>query len=284
MLIPYYANTITKPMNRSWMLAPIIAWTAACAIRGQTTGPFPTAPAAVIERMRVLVVAPVSVAADVTIPDSILRHIESALVTQLRDAGVSVIPPSDYEWLWEEVYRASDPIFDPFTGQRNEEAYGRAWGRFYSMAASRFGARAVLFPELWEVEAEVTDGSARWDGTSQSMTSTGTKILAILDALVPNDDGQPDYDILPSGFVEALSLSIVVEDSSGTALYSQRSGIESLRTRITSDRLEESELFQDGDRLERAITRALAPLLEEFRREAQNDISEDGAPIATLNR
>lgn len=265
--------------NARLMVTSMMAFVQGCATSGTQSDPFTVEPADLATQIAVVAVAPVAMSAGVTVPDSTRAHIDSLVIGQFRGGGITVVDPAAYEALWAEVYESADPIFDSHTGERDEAAYQAAWADFYGKLATRYGATVVLFPEIWEVVADVVSGYATWDGASQNMASTGTHILAVLDAIFPSDNG--GADILPYGYVEALSLNVVLEDATGAPLYTHRAGIESLRKRISSDRLAPSDVLQNWERLDDAVRRALGPVLDAYRNSA---LRSDDKTIAMPNR
>jgi len=100
------------------------------------------------------------------------------------------------------------------------------------------------------VNAQLKGPVARWDGTSQ-------RILGLRDRLALGS---------LQGSIPGLSLLLVITARNGAPLYTQRAGIELLAGFGLNDggfhRLPETELWRDPERLQRAVERALAPLLE----------------------
>ena len=98
---------------------------------------------------------------------------------------------------------------------------------------------ALLYPEIWEVEAPFSVGVATWGGISQSIIGGG------------------GY----SGDVLAASLFVAIQDTLGNELYTREAGIQVLESLFRGElnRLAPEQLFSDSTWIPSAVTRALGP-------------------------
>ena len=176
---------------------------------------------------------------DLEVPDSVVTEFESLLRGELEQAGFHVIPSLVYEELWIRVVQDVGGIFDPYTGRRDDERFQRAVDRLREELKENFEPDVLLRPELWVVDAPFHDAVARWDGTSQDISTSRFRF------------GQ-------DGFVLALTFGIVVEDLEGIELYVNGGGIEVLET--LESVVPTEALFADRERIRNAVLTALEPL------------------------
>ena len=140
-------------------------------------------------------------------------------------------------------------------------AYGFAGKVLFIDLTDLFDADAVLYPEIWVVEAPFADGVASWDGTSESMVGFGLRFLDVLSAIFWADEAEG----LPRGTVNALSLVVFAEDMNGREVFSNAGGIQVLeKVGLNADDLksvESEKLLRDWPRNSKAVEIALAPLI-----------------------
>ncbi len=190
-----------------------------------------------IERM---VLAPVVVETDVEVPESVLVMVDSLIADRLSALGFSVIPSLVYEELWTRIVEESGGFFDPYTGERHEQRFQTAVEQLIQELHDRFDPDALVYPEIWAVEAQNLYGMARWDGTSQS--------------------AHPRMGAI----VMALSLIVTIEDIDGNELYVNGGGI-ALVERYNSELHQAvpaapEQIFEDSERVVNAVDVALEPL------------------------
>jgi hypothetical protein len=189
-----------------------------------------------IERM---VLAPVAVEAAVEVPESVLMMVDSVIADRLSILGFSVIPSVVYEELWTRIVEESGGFFDPYTGERHEQRFQTAVMQLKQELRDRFDPDALVYPEIWLVEAENAYGTAMWDGASQSAARMGALVMA-------------------------LSLIVTIEDIDGNELYVNGGGI-ALAERYSSELSQTvpaapGQIFEDPERVVNAVDVALEPL------------------------
>jgi hypothetical protein len=189
-----------------------------------------------IERM---VLGPVVVEAGVEVPESVLVMFDSLIADRLGALGFSVIPSFVYGELWTRIVQESGGLFDPYTGERHERRFRDAVEQLKQELLARYEPDALVYPEIWAVQAENPYGLARWDGASQG--------ASMMDASVT-----------------ALSLIITIQDLDGNELFVNGGGIalaeqyipELFRTVPATA----AQVFEDLERVVQAVDLALGPL------------------------
>jgi erythromycin esterase len=242
----------------NWVAILPILVAGACRPPPPVIEPFVVPQAEFYDSVETIVVTPVSLPEGVTAPDYVLTWFDELIEESLRGAGFTVIPAKTYVDIWTRINEDAGGFFNPFTGQRDEYRYESGVDELFAELKERFSPDAVLYPEMWIVEAPTAGGFARWDGVSQKVgTSAESAVLA-------------------------LSLGIVVQDMDATELYSNVWGLEVLELyeRYVGDFMPvaNEDLFADRERGTTAVLKALGPLI---RREARHaaDISPAGRPL-----
>lgn len=223
--------------------------------------PFSVDPAA-IGRETVIVLAPVTSAGDIEIPDSLFPALEDILSDSLFAAGLNVIPSAAFSGIWETIMDDLGGIYDPRTGDVVPDKQATARQRLADELTHQFRAGSILYPEIILVDAEFQDGVARWDGASQAVAGFWARFADILHAVADGLSGEDHGSSLPRGFVAALSLQVILEDLDGIEMYTNWGGLEVVADDETGEPLPAAELFQDLERLHRAVGISLRPLLE----------------------
>jgi len=190
-----------------------------------------------------IALVPLSVPSDIENPEPVVAGLDYTTEHFLRSVGADLVPASEYRKIWNRLTAEAGGFFDPFTGQRDEPKYQAGVRQLMKEMHRDFHPDAFLYPELWVVEAPVMSGTARWDGTSQEF---GPAVLGVEVAL-------------------ALTIAVVVEDSSGNELFANGRGLQLLeRFDADSDEIEmipRDELFQDAEMMSAAVFAVLSPLL-----------------------
>jgi hypothetical protein len=152
-------------------------------------------------RMQTVALAPVVLQTDVVVLESILERIDSLVAERLSAAGFDVVPSFVYEEIWMRLNEEAGGFFDPYTGERDDELFEAAVNQLKLELQEGFDPDALVYPEIWSVEAPVMYGTANWDGVRQ-----------------------PAYGL--RSVATALSLIVIVEDMEGTELYVNGGGLE----------------------------------------------------------
>jgi hypothetical protein len=239
-------------------LGPLIGNTDPAAAAKIAVGPVEvpdSAPALKIPREELLgqygkvALAPLAIA-------EISQHVEvqaryrQALEKSLGELGLTVTGGDSYAQLWEAERTAAGGFFDPFTGRRDEDRMRSSRIRVFAKLREQFGITAVVYPSVVLTSAAFKQGTAKWDGVSESITTT--KGLGKL--------FDPGTGFM--GELSALSLEIRIADGDDRTLFDESGGIQVIE-RYSGGRLSdvpESDLFADATRDSRAIEVALRPL------------------------
>ena len=182
------------------------------------------------------------------------RHVHDGLVA----ASFRVVAPAAVAAVLERELVASGGFVDPLTGTRDTGRFAAYQARTRNALGRELGCDAQLTASIVPIQAPFQAGVARWDGTSQRVSSAGRIVLSILGGM------------LESGWVGAFSLWLLAQDLAGEDLAFRSAGIETLvQLAVLEDKdlLPEDRWLADGAKLDGAIRSALGPggraLLEE---------------------
>jgi hypothetical protein len=211
-----------------------------------------------------LVLTPVSLPDELESFADHMAEFDSLIASYLTGAGFNLIPALEYSAIWEAVMDRADGLFDSITGERDEEKFEAARDNLFNKLTELYQPDALLYPEIWIVEAPFSDGTARWDGTSQALIGFGTRLVDALGAAFSQSESS-----LPEGTVGAVSLVVFIESMEGEELYMNSGGIQVLEKVGRDPRdirpVPDDDLLSDHDRNRRAVLTVLKPLLAELR-------------------
>jgi len=203
--------------------------------------PFVVSEQEFFDSVETIVVASATVMGEIPMADSILTYLETLIEGKLREAGLTVIPASEYYAIWQRISELTGGFYDPYSGEQDEEKYQIALDSMYAELADRFDFDAIMYPEVWEVVAPFEGGEATWGGV--------TRLIL----------GARGY----SGEVRAATLYLVVQDKAGNELYAHEAGIQLLeymqRGQLIS--IEPERLFEDTTWTVAAVLEALGPII-----------------------
>lgn len=206
-----------------------------------------------------VVVAPVVLQTDIAVPESILVQLDSLIQRKLTAAGLGVVPSFVYEEIWNRLNEEAGGFFDPYTGVRDDERFNAAVSALKQQLRDEFGPDAIVYPEIWPVNAPVSYGTAQWDGVKRSAPYLTS--------------------------VAALSLVVVVEDMDGTELFVNGGGLGV--TEVWSRTLGVVSMppewaFSEEGCLAEAVDVALSPLVKNRPVSEERDESTQRPPPAGL--
>ncbi len=237
--------------RRAWIMWVALAATVlggACAPPPPVDNPLIVPPVEFYDSVETIVATPVSLPEGVEAADYVLTWFDGLIESTLRDAGLTVVPARTYIEIWNRINQEAGGFFDSFTGERDEPRYEAGVNQLFDELKERFSPDAILYPEMWIVEAPTSRGYARWDGTTQRVGASAAS--AVL----------------------ALSLAIVVQDMDAAELYSNVWGLEVLElyNRYLEDfvPVPSEALFADQERNTTAVMEALDPLIDRQTRHA----------------
>jgi hypothetical protein len=174
--------------------------------------------------------------------------LEKKLIAELSAAKFRVADPDAVEALEKRVRTEVGGSIDPALGWRDAERF-----RVYSEHLARalkgeLGCDGQLFASVVSLRAGFVGGTARWDGTSQAISSGGRQALHLF------------AGVEERGWVAALSLWLEVLDLPGNAVAFRSAGIEtpvSLAVVEDQDLVPEDRWLMDEARLDQAIRSAI---------------------------
>jgi hypothetical protein len=175
------------------------------------------------------------------IPDSMVSTFDSIFIAELSTGGYTVVPSKESAAIWRRLVDSVQGFFDPITGDTVQAEFAAVHTGTLRELATRFGAVAWLRPTIEMVSAEWHRGKARWDGASEGVSPGGG-----------------------NGSVGALTLVVVVEDTSGRVVATGRGGVQVL-AKFKGSRFEAippDELLTDYERNLKAVQIALQPFLK----------------------
>jgi hypothetical protein len=204
----------------------------------------------------------------VVLPEELEGHeaaaveLDSLIASFLASSGYSLIPADEYTAVWDGILQQMGGIYDFHSGELDNDRFDLARERLFIDLTELYQADAVLYPEVWIVDAPFSEGVAKWDGTSEAMVGFGIRLLDALGAAFSQDAGSQ----LPVGTVRALSLVVFLEDMSGGEVFSNAGGIQVLEKVGSNpsdiEAVRDGELLVDLERTAEAVDIALAPLVE----------------------
>ena len=231
-------------MHRQALPTILVAATsiAACALPVVEDMPFVIPPDSLRSKVRTVVITPVTSPDELLIPGSAAAKLEVAIEEQLQQTGFAVVSSFEYIGIWQHIADEVGGFFDTYTGERDEALFELATNRLHSELCERFQVDALLYPELWEGKVPFYDGVANWDGASQAVFGA--------------------YGL--SGQVNALSLVVTIQDTSGTTLYSNGIGFATTEAWYKNSWLPlvMDGLLGDPRLISTAVTGVLAPIME----------------------
>lgn len=211
-----------------------------------------------------LVLTPVSLPSELDPYADHVEEFDSLIASFLEQADFDLIPAKEYSTLWEGVMEQVGGFFDPVTGERDEEKFTAARDSLFSLLTELYHPDALLYPEIWLVGAPFSEGTARWDGTSQALIGFGTRLIDALGTVFSGSESN-----LPEGNVDALSLVIFIENMEGEELYMESGGIQVMQKVGRDPRdvkaVPDDEILSDHERNRKAVVIALKPLLTALR-------------------
>jgi hypothetical protein len=172
-------------------------------------------------------------------------QLEELLRASLEGAGLAVVSSARTTEIAQRVAVREGGVFDAHTGQRDERKVEHVRRSALRALHDELGCDAALVPTVEVVVAPWVNGTASWDGASDSLGS-----------------GWGAH-----GRVGALSLWVSIDDVAGGEIYFGTGGIEvvsRLESGFWSDEFKHiatDELARDADRNRRAVHASLEPFL-----------------------
>jgi hypothetical protein len=248
-------------MLRPSQLLPVVLVVLGTACAGRIPyNPFLVPKDSIFGRTRTVALAPTSASFPLENAAPVYARLDSLIEAELRTAGFAVVPARESGAIWRRVVDSLGGLFDPVSGGADSAKTRVARRLAMDELRARFGADAWLHPCICLVMAEFRNGTATWDGMTESFQSTGGKILSAL------------AGVSKFGTTRAISVGVVVEDMRGTDMYFNRGGVQLLtrpQGRGFAD-VPRAALFNDPLLTEMGVRLALGP----FVRRGQPEVRE----------
>lgn len=239
-----------------WCTAFATTATVACTSPAPAYDPFVVPAETVFDAIEAIVATPLTLPGELRVSDSASHRIDSLIEAELTAAGIRVVSADEYAVVWDRILRQMGGFFDPVTGERDEVKFQATRRELLRELRGRFGTAVMLYSELQIVEAEVADGVAKWDGTSQLVIGGGSRIeRRFADTFEQDMFGSNLY-----GTIGAVSLVLAIDGTEGEELYRSFGGVEVLSTAAPASGDVAYELVADSARVEYAVGIVVKPL------------------------
>jgi len=165
--------------------------------------------------------------------------LDSLIQARLARSGFEIVPPDAVEPVWRRVADSVGGFYDPSTGKLIVEKWAAASG----VAARELGAWGIAHPRVVVIPVKYQGGKrVEYDGVTEGVTSARGE-----------------------GVVGALTLIVVVFDSSGVSVQCGRGGIQLLAKgsvwNVNVVPVKPEKVFTDTARDVAAVERAFGGLL-----------------------
>ncbi len=242
-----------------WALPVVVPAAVSCSVNSDQAT-YAATPDQQSVNINTIVLTPVSVPEGFEEYTAAMEEFDSLIAQSLERAGYTTVPAEEYAALWEDILDRTVGLFDSLTGERNEAVFDTARQELFTLLSELYHPDALLYPEIWIVDAPFSGGTAQWDGVSQELVGVGTRIVDALGALFSATESN-----LPTGDVEAVSLVVFIENMEGEEIFANSGGIQVLEKvgKHPDDRkpVPKDEWFTNQSRNRRAVSIALGPIL-----------------------
>ena len=184
--------------------------------------------------------------------DEVAARYEALITERLEAAGFKVIPSGAFSSIWDPMIEQLGGLFDPITGQADEEKLKAVQSRITNELITKFDIDGYVRPRVEVTTANWNSNKATWDGATDETTG---KEGFWADFFGPQ----------ATGSIPALSLILPLTDTSGETYYVGRGGIQLVAhvVGLSFTEVPESMWFVEPERDVNAVNVALAPLLNE---------------------
>lgn len=176
------------------------------------------------------------------------QQLQRRLRDALAAASFKVPDPTALKDSVTRIEKEFGGFLDPATGKRDTPRYRTFIQQRAETLRRDFGCEAELIARVVRVQARFANGVAVWDGTHETVSSTGRRVMNAIGGVVE------------SGWVAALSLWLHAVDLDGNDLAFRSAGIEclgSLAVLRDEDALPPDLWLSDSKKLDAAIQSAL---------------------------
>ena len=210
--------------------------------------PFRIPAAELRARVHTIALAPLRVSAGVAEPTRARQEIEPLVVEQLAAGGFQVVASDEMERLWRSAAAEVGDVFDPVSGERDEERYEAVEAAVYHELRLQYQVDAVLWMRIYAIELFLVGSRAAFCGTVGPVYWS-------------NPEKQIDSSERAT-LVLATCVDAALYDLEERMLYGIRSGLETIETFARQTRAERplEQRLRDPSRLREAVNATLGPL------------------------
>jgi hypothetical protein len=225
-----------------------LAGLAAAVLGCATYDPFRIPADELRQRVRTIAIVPLRVSAGVADRALARERIEPLVAARLAAGGFQVVGADEVDRLWREAVAEVGDLFDPVTGELDEERFQAVEDAVHHQLRTERGVDAMLWMRVHAVELYLTGAKATFCGTTDAVYWSGEG-LGIFESTT---------------LVLASCLTTTLYDMEERELYAIRSGLETIETYARQTRSERppGERLRDPERLRLAVEATIGPLAE----------------------
>lgn len=97
---------------------------------------------------------PLRISSDLVEDERVRSQIEPRAMAMLRDGGFTVVPPEAWDQGWQSLARESGEIWNPVTGERDDERFGAVQSELLRKLAAERGVDAIVYLNLFRQPVE----------------------------------------------------------------------------------------------------------------------------------
>ena len=241
------------PRPLMWLVALVAMHLCACGV--PRYDPFHTPASELRQRIQTIAVAPLAASSEFIDRDRLRSQVEPLVADRLRAGAFEVIPSDEVGRLLEQVGREVGDVFDPLTGEVDDERFDLVRGAVYRDLAAQHGVDAVLYIWLEVVPLYLVGSSVSYCGL------TGDK------PYWPGTGWGPSFWFESATVVSAFCLNVSLYDLERRKLYSIRYGLETFETYHSQTRAvrPKEERLRDLTRIGAAVEVTIGPLADSNR-------------------
>lgn len=205
-------------------------------------------------RVQTIALAPLRVSPWLAEPAFARAQIEPLAVARLVEGGFAVVPSAEMERLWGSIAVEVGNLFDPESGEVDQERWEAVEAAVYRDLQSEHGVDAVLYLWISSVDLHIPPPNPAYCGIRDSL-------------YWPNQNlGFAEYTKAKSSptLARALCLNANLHDMETREIYGIRSGLELTETFASQTKAKRpmEERLRDPDRLQQAIEAVVGPLAD----------------------
>lgn len=167
------------------------------------------------------------------------------LARELKGLGVTLMRPDAWNACWFPAVEAAGGLFDPKTGQFDEQKEAKLRWKCTQQVTQSLGADGVIEIDVIVVSAPLSEDVVRWHGVEEDTRSFGARFWS-----------GGTY----SGQLPALSLTVRIQDRNGRSLFENAGGLEVVGQVEGGAVQTKPKLLRDKEKIALATRVAMRPL------------------------